>query len=91
MSNGTLAVKNSDAYQNTNIESWAQESYDLAKTKYDGITKDVALPQWYIDDNIVVCNERITLGGYRLAYLIKYIFEAVLEVQNPEKETLFLN
>ena len=51
----------------------------------------MALPQWYIDDNIVVCNERITLGGYRLAYLIKYIFEVVLEVKNPEKETLFLN
>ncbi len=35
---------------------------------------DVALPQWYIDENIIVCNQRITLGGYRLAYLTEYIY-----------------
>ena len=65
------------------ISSWAQESYDIAITKYDGITKDVPLPQDYIDKNLIVCNERITLGGYRLAYLIEYIFQA--------EDGLFLN
>jgi hypothetical protein len=80
MSNGALAVKNSADYQNTDIKSWAQESYDIAITKYDGITKDAPLPKEYIDQNLIVCNERITLGGYRLAYLIEYIFEAQNEL-----------
>ena len=65
-----MSVLNSEDYQNTDVSRWSQESYDIAITKYDGITKDVPLPQAYIDQNLIVCNERITLGGYRLAYLV---------------------
>lgn len=53
---------------------WTEESYDIAITKYDGVTIDAALPQSYIDENLLVCQERITLGGYRLATLIEYIY-----------------
>lgn len=35
---------------------------------------NVALPKWYLDANLKVCHERVTLGGYRLSYLIEYMF-----------------
>ena len=49
-----------------------------------GITPDAAVPQWYLDENLQVCWDRITLGGYRLAYLIEYIYPATAH------EALFL-
>ena len=72
--NGASAVSNPSSYQNTDIATWAEETYEIGITKYTGIEMDVALPQWYIDENIIVCNQRITLGGYRLAYLTEYIY-----------------
>lgn len=47
-----------------------------------GIVQNVALPQWYLDDNLKMCHERVTLGGYRLAYLIEYMF--------PSRQAAFL-
>jgi hypothetical protein len=49
-----------------------------------GITPNEAVPQWYLDENLQVCWDRITLGGYRLAYLIEYIYPAT------SQEALFL-
>jgi hypothetical protein len=40
-----------------------------------GLTPNAAVPSEYINENLVVAQERITLGGYRLAYLIEYMFE----------------
>ena len=41
-----------------------------------GVTQDEKLPQSYLDENLLVCQQRITLGGYRLAYLVEYMFPA---------------
>lgn len=44
MTDGKNAVQNSSDYKNTKIKVWAKESYNIAITKYDGITQDEALP-----------------------------------------------
>jgi len=41
---------------------------------FAGVTEDVVVPQAYLDKNIPIANERITVGGYRLYYTINYIF-----------------
>lgn len=56
---------------------WSEESYEIGITKYDGIipsTDETVVPQWYLDENLQVCWDRITLGGYRLANLMEYIY-----------------
>jgi len=50
------------------------ESYNIGITLYDGIEEDVALPQEYIDANLIMVEQRVMLTGYRLAYLIQYCF-----------------
>lgn len=82
---GKKAVKNPSDYENINILNWSDESYKIAITKYDGIVagEDQTVPQWYQDENLQLCYERITLGGYRLAHLMEYIF-------SNEKEAFFL-
>ena len=49
---------------------------------YIGVVQDEKLPQSYLDENLLVCQQRITLGGYRLAYLVEYMF--------PAREVAFL-
>ena len=61
-------------YHNLSVFEWAVESYSIATTIYDGIVQDVALPQWYIDQNIPVSEGRVVLAGHRLAHLIEYMF-----------------
>lgn len=77
-------MKEPHEYENINVFLWSDESYQIAITKYAGITPDAAVPQWYLDENLQVCWDRITLGGYRLAHLIEYIYPATAH------ETLFL-
>jgi len=72
--NGQAAVKDVNEYDNINVFLWSSESYQIAITKYDGITPDAVVPQWYLDENLQVCWDRITLGGYRLAHLMEYIY-----------------
>jgi len=74
--NGQAGVKDSNEYENINIFLWSEESYQIAITKYEGITPDAVVPQWYLDENLQVCWDRITLGGYRLAHLMQYMFPA---------------
>jgi len=71
---GKASVQDPTAYENLDVEDWAMESYDIATTLYTGIEQNVALPQWYLDQNLVVCHQRVTLGGFRLAYLVEYMF-----------------
>ncbi len=74
MASGASAVSKASEYQNTDIATWVQQSYDISKTLYDGVVIDTALSQEYINNGLTICNERITLGGYRLVYLTEYIF-----------------
>jgi len=63
-------------YENINFDGWSAEGYAIGITKYDGIVENEKLPQSYIDENLIVAEERIVLAGYRLAYLMKYIYPA---------------
>lgn len=61
-------------YQNMDYDGWSMEMYDIAITLYDGINENEALPQWYIDENLPMVEEKVTLGMYRLAYLLSQIY-----------------
>jgi hypothetical protein len=76
MSRRSTVVSDKSVYENMDFTVWSKESYDISITLYDGIEEGVALPQEYIDTNLILCEERITLGGHRLAYLIQYMFPA---------------
>ena len=56
-------------------DMFADESFKIAKTLYDGVTENEAVPQAYLDKNTPVAYERLVLGGYRLYYTIDYIFK----------------
>lgn len=68
------AVKKSSVYETLDFDSMAEESLAIAKTLYDGLNMDEPVPQDYLDKNIPVANERLIIGGYRLYYIINYIF-----------------
>lgn len=74
--NGQEAVKDPSDYENIDVLEWSDESYKIAITKYDGIEAGQPVPQSYQDENLQVCWDRITLGGYRLAHLIEYMYPA---------------
>lgn len=67
-------VKKKSSYQTIDYEAMTKESFAIAKTLYDGVTENEAVPQDYLDKNIPLAYERLTLGGYRLFYTIEYIF-----------------
>ena len=67
-------VSDASSYENFDYFGWSDESYNIGITKYDGIEQNVALPQWYIDENLPITEQRVVLAGYRLAYLIEYIY-----------------
>lgn len=68
------AVTDPSTYENTDFGGWSKEAYDIGITLYDGINQNEALPQSYIDANWVMTENRVMLGGYRLAYIIEYMF-----------------
>ena len=41
-----------------------------------GVYEDEAVPQDYLDLNIPVAERQIVIGGYRLAYIISFIFSS---------------
>ena len=49
-------------------------SCNLFKISLSGLTENEAVPQDYLDKWIPVAESRITIGGYRLAYVLNYIF-----------------
>ena len=75
MTDYAYAVKGSSVYKSTNFDKWAGESYDIAIQLYDGLTEDAAVPQEYIDKWHSTIYERLIIGGYRLYYVIDYIFK----------------
>lgn len=59
----------------TDWNQWAQGSLNLAKQYvYDGITPGGTPSQYYINRGIDVANKQIVLGGYRLADIIRKIY-----------------
>ena len=74
MSTYSYAVKSKKVYETVDFDAQAQEAYDIAITLYDGVTEDEAVPQDYLDQNIPLAYEQLIKGGYRLYYLVNYIF-----------------
>lgn len=71
------AVSDPAVYQSTDIDAWTQESYEISKTLYAGLTEYESVPQSYIDAHLDTAYSQIFIGGYRLAYLLDYIFNAL--------------
>lgn len=59
---------------NRDIDAWAAESWDKAKTMYTGATENEVLPQAYLDASVPKVERDITLGGYRTAWLMEWIY-----------------
>ena len=58
--------------------SWASDSYNTAKTLYDGVTENEEVPQSYLDNGIPIAEAQIMKGGYRLAFVLDHIFSPSL-------------
>jgi len=59
--------------------TWANDSYNVAKTLYDGITKNEEVPQSYLDFGIPIAEAQLVKGGYRLAFILDYVFSTTEE------------
>lgn len=78
------AIEKKSIYENLDFNSWAQDSYNIAKTLYSNITENEVVPQDYIDNGKLIAESQIMLGGYRLAYGLNYIFG---DSKSNEEET----
>lgn len=87
MTDYAYAVKTKSVYESLDFDAMAEESLAIAETLYDGLTMDEAVPQAYLDKNIPVANERLTIGGYRLYYIVNFMFSPAAA---PEQATEFL-
>jgi hypothetical protein len=59
----------------TNFQSWANESFELAKTRaYDGMESGKPPTASYRKEGVKVANQRVAWGGYRLAALLNSIW-----------------
>ena len=68
------AVKDPSTYESIDFDAMAVESFDIAETLYAGLTENEAVPQAYLDQFKPVVYEQLMKGGYRLAYLVNYMF-----------------
>ena len=64
----------SKLYSIGNELDWASDSYGIAKTLYDGIEENKEVPQAYLDSSIPIAEAQIVKGGYRLAFVLNYVF-----------------
>lgn len=74
MSDYAYCVKDKKTYESLDFVKWGEESYELAITLYEGVEAGKEVPKAYLEKNVPIANERITLGGYRLYYIIDYMF-----------------
>lgn len=59
----------------SNFQSWADESFDLAKSvAYKGITNNGTPTAAYTNKGVKVARQRVAWGGYRLAALLNAIW-----------------
>ena len=70
----SYAVSDPSVYETIDFDAMSHESFNIADQLYDGLTEDAEVPQEYLDKWKPVAYERLMVGGYRLAYLINYIF-----------------
>ena len=72
-------------YSIGNENDWATDSYNIAKTLYDGVTENEEVPQDYIDKGIPIAEAQILKGGYRLAFVLDHIFSTSNESEDMAK------
>ncbi len=59
---------------NRDIDAWAAQGFEKAKTMYTGVTENEVIPQAYLDESVPKVEDDITLGGYRSAWLMEWIY-----------------
>jgi len=79
-----VAIEKKSIYENLDFNSWAQDSFAIAKTIYNDIEENALPDQDYIDNGKLIAESQIMLGGYRLAYGLNYIFS---DSKSNEAET----
>ena len=68
------AVSDPSVFETVDFDAISHESHDLAEQLYAGLTEDEAVPQEYLDKWKPVAYEQLMKGGYRLAYVVNYMF-----------------
>lgn len=81
---GALATDLSNQYPSfqpsetntVNFDSFAEESFKIAETVYDGLTEgsDQVVPESYISKFSPIAKRRVVLAAHRLVYAIELIF-----------------
>jgi hypothetical protein len=72
--NGSITPQQLEQWQSTDPLLWATESYKLAVSNAYKVPSSGALGQVYFDRNIPVVEERLKMGGVRLAVLLNDMF-----------------
>ena len=80
MSRNAVVVADEISYRNFDVMGWANESFEIGITAYQGITENVAVPQSYIDKFVPITEGRVVLAGYRLAHTLQYMFPSTNEL-----------
>jgi hypothetical protein len=62
-------------WQDMNVSHWGNESFDLAKAAYSGITENAKPGDEYQKKAQEVCRMRLAMAGYRLASLLNEMFK----------------
>lgn len=70
----TDAVSDPSVYENLNTYNWTYDAYTIGTTKYDGVVNGTRPDDDYIAENIPVAESQIVLAGYRLYWVIQYVF-----------------
>ncbi len=74
--NQTIKLKQWEQWQSTDPTQWATESRKLAVSNAYEVPSDGELAKDYFDRNIPVVEERLKMGGVRLATLLNEIFSS---------------
>ena len=76
--------------------AWAEESFKMAPSAYDGAIQHEKLPDEYLKKNLDGLQLLLIKGGYRLAHLLTYVFDetttttTTLETRKPTSKQVSL-
>ena len=67
--------------------AWAEESFKMAPSAYDGAIQHEKLPDEYLKKNLDGLQLLLIKGGYRLAHLLTYVFDETVTTTSTTLET----
>ncbi|CDW80553.1 s1 p1 nuclease [Stylonychia lemnae] len=73
-------------YRNETL-GWAAENLLLGDKVYQGVKENEQVPDAYIKEQLLIFEQRLLVGGYRLAFLIEGLFD---RVKSSKENKLFL-